>query len=171
MLLIGWKITIGAKCQTCCAEGVWMCESCLLGICRRVLYTVYEDNLSVKEELFIAWVYLCLHILTPFTLTVQVTTNNPTTIMKLLWIILGETISIPAWLDLTHTHVHTHTHVVNGILFQAARHRWHRTSQNRTAEVGEVKPEEFLEQSNGPVCLWNHTDEGFCYKHHICGLQ
>lgn len=52
----------------------------------------------------------------------------------------------------------------NGIVFQAARHRWHQTSQNRTAEVSEVKPEECSVQSNGPVWLRISTDEGFHYK-------
>lgn len=69
MLLIGWKITFGAKCQTCCAEGVWMCEKCMCGVCRRVQYTVYQDNLGVKVELFIERV--CIHVLAPFTFTVH----------------------------------------------------------------------------------------------------
>lgn len=29
MQLIGWKIPFGAKCQTCCAGGVWRCEMCM----------------------------------------------------------------------------------------------------------------------------------------------
>lgn len=64
----------------------------------------------------------------------------------------------------TRTHMHATLHCFPGSKAPTA-------SENRSAEVSEVKPEEFLERSNGPVCLGMCTDEGFHYENHICGRQ
>lgn len=158
----------------------------------------HELYMSVKMELFIVWVSLCMcdhrHVLALFStlafiwcfhrlitfnlyswITTSITaTNTEVSVLFWGWKHTETTVIQPTLIDesvaLPSANTHTHTHY-NGIVFQAARHRWHQTSQNRTAEVSEVKPKDFVEHSNGPVCLCIYTHRGFHYKNHTYTIK